>query len=78
MDSELSNEAGNEFKILEPLIKDAKLLLQKWVLNGEAMALVHIRLRQRSKFHRPPSLVCVDILFNSFFLKISLCNSWFI
>lgn len=51
MDSELSNEAGNEFKILEPLLKDAKLILQKWVLKQEAMAIVHIRLRQRSKFH---------------------------
>ena len=25
MDSELSNEAGNEFKILGPLIKDTKV-----------------------------------------------------
>ena len=35
MDSELSNEAGNEFKILGPLIKDTKLLLQRWALNGK-------------------------------------------
>ena len=49
MDSELSNEAGNEFQILGPLIKDTKLLLQKWVLNGDAMALVHIRLRHEEE-----------------------------